>query len=120
MLSKRDVHASGDDPPIVRSVTTESNPTGYRAGCAGREYVSSMASATPIHNRQGRPEINADLQDIAYQIHEEFDERLDPRVIEESLVTVAASFADATVRSFVPLLVRRYVSEDLHARLGHT
>lgn len=77
-----------------------------------------MASSTPISTRQGRPEINADLQDIALRIHEEFDERLDPRVVDESLVTVAATFVDARVRSFVPLLVRRYVSEDLHARIA--
>jgi RNase H-fold protein (predicted Holliday junction resolvase) len=77
-----------------------------------------MAVSTPINTREGRPEINADLQDIAHRIHEEFDERLDPRLVDESLVTVAATFADASVRSFVPLLVRRYVSEDLQARLA--
>jgi RNase H-fold protein (predicted Holliday junction resolvase) len=76
-----------------------------------------MARSTPIDTREGQSEINADLQDIAHRIHEEFDDRLDPRVVDESLVTVAATFADARVRSFVPLLVRRYVSEDLQARL---
>jgi hypothetical protein len=76
-----------------------------------------MARSTPIDAREGQSEINADLQDIAHRIHEEFDDRLDPRVVDESLVTVAATFADARVRSFVPPLVRRYVSEDLQARL---
>jgi hypothetical protein len=79
-----------------------------------------MASSTPINTGEGQLEIDADLHDVAHRVHEEFDDRLDPRVVDERLVSVAATFADASVRSFVPLLVRRYVSEDLNARLGHT
>lgn len=75
--------------------------------------VSSAASSTT----PARPDINADLQDVAYRVHEEFDEKLDPRTIDECLATVAAQFADAKVRSFVPLLVRRYVRDELQARL---
>lgn len=78
-----------------------------------------MASATSFDAGPGRPEIPPDLHDVAHRVHEEFDERLDPRLVDESLGRVAARFADAKVRSFVPLLVRRYVSEELHASLQH-
>lgn len=78
-----------------------------------------MAGSTTLDTREGQPEIPADLHDIALCIHEMFDDRLDPRQVDETLVTVAATFADARIRSFVPLLVRRYVTEDLHARLRH-
>jgi hypothetical protein len=83
----------------------------------GRVYISDMASPTALDAHSGRPAINADLQDVAHVVHEEFDERLDPRAVDECLAHVAAQFADATVRSFVPLLVRRYVRDELQARL---
>jgi hypothetical protein len=54
---------------------------------------------------------------IAPLIHQEFDDWLDPRAIDECLAKVAARFVDARVRSFVPLLVRRYVRDELKARL---
>jgi hypothetical protein len=79
-----------------------------------------MASSTESDTRDGRPEIPADLHGVAQLVHQEFDDRLDPHAIDECLSTVAAKFDDATVRSFVPLLVQRYVGEELHARLGHT
>jgi hypothetical protein len=77
-----------------------------------------MTSSTAFEDRQGRSEINADLQDVAHQIRKEFADRLDPHEVDECLTRVAARFDDAKVRSFVPLLVRRYVSDELHERLG--
>jgi hypothetical protein len=76
-----------------------------------------MASPTTSTARPSPSQINADLQDLAHQVHQEFDDRLDPRAIDECLAKVAARFADARVRSFVPLLVRRYVRDELQARL---
>jgi hypothetical protein len=76
-----------------------------------------MTSPTMSSARSGRPEINADLRDVARSVHEEFDARLDPRATDECLAKVAARFADSRVRSFVPLLVRRYVRDELEARL---
>jgi hypothetical protein len=64
--------------------------------------------------------VDPDLHDVAHRVHEEFDEHLDPRTIDECLSTVAARFNGATVRSFVPLLVRRYVREELQGRLRQT
>jgi hypothetical protein len=76
-----------------------------------------MASPTTSSARPGPPEIDTDLQKVAHLVHEEFDDRLDPHAIDECLAKVAARYADARVRSFVPLLVRRYVRDELQALL---
>jgi hypothetical protein len=78
-----------------------------------------MVSSIAFDDRQGRPTVSSDLQDVAQGVHEEFDEQLDPRAVDECLARVSAQFDEATVRSFVPLLVRRYVSDELHQRLAH-
>jgi hypothetical protein len=67
--------------------------------------------------RQHQPRINPDLQDVVHTVHQEFDEQLDPQAVDECLNRVAAQFDQATVRSFVPLLVRRYVNVELNERL---
>jgi hypothetical protein len=76
-----------------------------------------MASSTSFDPRPGGPKINADLQDVAHQVREEFADRLDPGEVDECLDRIAAKFDGAKVRSFVPLLVRRYVRDELHERL---
>ncbi len=65
------------------------------------------------------PKLNPDLSDVAHRVHEEFDEQLDPRAVDTCLNRVAATFDNAKVRSFVPLLVRRYVRDELNVLL-HT
>ena len=84
-----------------------------------QDYVAGMDSSTSLHPPVGLPEINADLQEVAREVHQEFAEQLDPREVDECLARVAATFDDASVRSFVPLLVRRYVNDELHDRLEH-
>jgi hypothetical protein len=79
-----------------------------------------MASSTSFDPGAGGPKINADLQDVAQQVHEEFADRLDPRDVDECFDRVAAKFDNAKVRSFVPLLVQRYVRDELHERLKET
>ena len=91
------------------------------------ERIGRMASfadyANPPERREidrrqdDRREIDADLQGVVIFIHQEYDERLDPCVVDQCLDQVAARFIGATVRSFVPLLVARYVRDELHARL---
>lgn len=76
-----------------------------------------MSSSTAFDPSPGRSEINPDLQDVAHRIHEEFADRLDPHKVDECLTRVAATFDDAKVRSFVPLLVRRYVTDELDTLL---
>jgi hypothetical protein len=65
-----------------------------------------------------RPEVDPDLHVVAQLVHEEFDDRLDSRIVDVCLEQVAARFASASIRSFVPLLVRRYAREELQARHG--
>jgi len=77
-----------------------------------------MASSTTFDPRQDVPKINGDLQDVAREVHEGFDELLDSTTVDESLERVSAQFAKAKVRSFVPLLVRRYVNDELRERVG--
>jgi len=77
-----------------------------------------MASSTAINPRQGGPKINADLQEIAQQVREEFANRLNADEVDECLDRVAAKFDGAKVRSFVPLLVGRYVRDELHERIA--
>ena len=76
-----------------------------------------MASSTMSDPRQDPPKINGDSKDVAHWVHREFDELLDPETVDECIDRVAAKFVDAKVRSFVPLLVRRYVSAELHGRV---
>jgi hypothetical protein len=90
---------------------------GCQHGIPGRDYIQDMASSTVSDARQGSPEIHPDLLDLASRVHTEFDGRLDPLAVDECLNRVAAQFDDATVRAFVPLLVRRYVRDELHERL---
>ena len=81
------------------------------------DYVGDMTSSTSLAPRQGGPKVNADLHNVAQQVREEFSERLDPRDVDECFDRVAAKFDNATVRAFVPLLVRRYVRDELQERL---
>ena len=78
-----------------------------------------MASSTVFDARQDQPQINPDLKDLAHRVHEEFDQQLDPLAVDKCLNRVASQFDDASVRSFVPLLVRRYVNDELHDLLEH-
>jgi hypothetical protein len=93
------------------------HPDARRADPAFSDYVESMTSSTAFDSRPDRPRINADLQDIAQQMQDEFADQLDPRDVDECFARVATKFNDAKVRSFVPLLVRRYVRDELQERL---
>ena len=72
-----------------------------------------MTSSTMSDARQEPHKINGDLRDVVHGVHQEFDELLDPRAVDECLERVAAKFVDAKVRAFVPRLVRRYVNDEL-------
>jgi hypothetical protein len=78
-----------------------------------------MASPQALDARPDNRGINADLQEVAHQLHHEFAGRLEPVDIDECLHHVAARFEDANVRSFVPLLVQRYAHDELQARLAN-
>jgi hypothetical protein len=65
------------------------------------------ADATPLtpHVRHG---LHPELRDVASRLHAEFDAELTAGTVDAALDEVAARFAQAPVRSFVPLLVHRY------------
>ena len=69
----------------------------------------------PFVGYRPRLEAHPDLHDVAHLVHQEFND-IDPQVVDECFDQVAARFAGATIRNFVPLLVRRYVREELRAR----
>jgi len=79
-----------------------------------------MASLMPADSVADRPTIDPTLSDVAKRVHEEFDDHLGPSAFDECLDQVAARFEGATIRSFIPLLVRRYVREELQARARQT
>jgi hypothetical protein len=76
-----------------------------------------MGSSSPVGSGAARPSVDPDLHDVSHLVHEEFDERLDPQDVDQCLKKVSARFDGAAVRAFVPLLVRRYVREELLGRL---
>ncbi len=51
---------------------------------------------------------------MAHTVHGEFDESLGRKAVDECLSRVGAEFDDARVRAFVPLLVRRFVRDELN------
>lgn len=80
--------------------------------------MASLPTEEPEPLVSPRPgtEFDPGLDVVAQLVHREFDGSLDPRIVEECLHRVAARFADAPIRQFVPLLVRRYVREELLVR----
>ncbi len=87
-------------------------------------YIRGMGRSAAPDARLEEPkinpdlhQINPDLHEVVLRVHHEYDERLDPLAVEECLSRVAATFDNATVRAFVPLLVRRYVHDELQERL---
>ena len=77
-----------------------------------------MASSTISDDRKGSPKMSPDLLDVVHGVHQEFDATLDPLAVDECLNRVGATFDDAKVRAFVPLLVRRYVRDELNDRVS--
>jgi hypothetical protein len=78
-----------------------------------------MVSPQALDAHPGNTGINADLQDVARQLHQEFADRLAWCEVDECLCQVAGKFEDANVRSFVPLLVQRYARDELQVRLAN-
>jgi hypothetical protein len=76
-----------------------------------------MDNFSPVEGRAGQPEIDPALHDVAQVVHQEFDQHLDPDAVDACLQKVVSRFEGATIRSFVPLLVGRYVREELRTQL---
>ena len=59
--------------------------------------------------------LHPELRDVATRLHAEFDDRLGASAVDRVLDEVAGRFAEAPVRSFVPLLVHRYARHALRS-----
>ncbi len=79
-----------------------------------------MASRAPAETPPNTTSVDPDLHDVAQSVHDEFDSQLDPHAVDQCLQQVAARFEGASVRAFVPLLVRRYAREELQQHLQRT
>jgi hypothetical protein len=73
-----------------------------------------VAEPTPL-SPSVRHGLHPELRDVATRLHIEFDDRLGTPAVDRVLDEVAGRFADAPVRSFVPLLVHRYARHALGA-----
>jgi hypothetical protein len=76
-----------------------------------------MVNFSGVEGRADQPEIDHELHDVAQVVHEEFDQHLDPGAVDECLQKVVSRFEGAKIRSFIPLLVGRYVREELRTLL---
>jgi hypothetical protein len=59
----------------------------------------------------------AGLAHAARLLHEEFDSALGQAEVDAHIAAIEDRFVDATVLTFIPLLVRRYAREELLRRL---
>jgi hypothetical protein len=73
-------------------------------------------AGTPTGGPKDR--LNNDLQTVADLMHRRYDSLLGAPAVTARLGSVADRFDDATVRTFVPLLVRRYTEEELADEAG--
>jgi hypothetical protein len=76
-----------------------------------------MASVLSADSRPAPPGVDPEAHVVAQLIYAEFDDHLDPQAVDQCLSQVAARFDGASIRSFVPLLVRRYAREELQQHL---
>ena len=51
--------------------------------------------------------LSPDLVSLARSLHQKYDERLGPDLVEDEIELVAEQFNDAAIRTFVPLFIRR-------------
>lgn len=65
-------------------------------------------------DNSGTP-LNPDLVHVAQSLHRQYDQRLGSELVESEIRHTASEFTNAPLRTFVPLLVRRYTGEALKA-----
>jgi hypothetical protein len=61
--------------------------------------------------------VTAELHAVAGSLHERYDAQLGPAAVDTQIQLVAEQFTHATIRSFVPLFVRRFAGEALRDRI---
>jgi hypothetical protein len=108
-------HDRPDLHPRPRAIDAETDPA--RAQPLLRSCLLSLDVATDWKSTSVANKHDSDREAHHHQVHDEHANPLDPAAVDECLDRVASTFDSATVRSFVPLLVRRYVREELRANL---
>jgi hypothetical protein len=78
---------------------------------------SSAEASTP---ERPHAELTGDLSIVVETLHETYDDRVGAAVVDTEIQQVADRFADATIRSFVPLFVRRYAGAKLRDHSHHS
>jgi hypothetical protein len=88
-------------------------------GSAGQPEIEPEPAGQPEIEPEpaGQREIEPELHDVAQVVHQEFDQQLDPSAVDDCLQKVVSRFEGAKIRSFIPLLVGRYVREELRTLL---
>lgn len=76
---------------------------------SGMDQVPTPLSPRVRHGR------HPELRDVAAQLHRDFDPITGAEAVDRVLDEVAARFADARVRTFLPLLVHRYARSELRS-----
>jgi hypothetical protein len=86
---------------------------------SGPDTASSPAPATAqplgspdVHGRP-RDALNTDLTAVATSLHEQYDVRLGADAVDAEIRLAADRFANARIRAFVPLFVRRFAGKGL-------
>jgi len=80
--------------------------------CHGRAMTKHRGVS--VHDRD---QCAAGLEHAGRLLHEEFDDQLGAGHVDAVITQVKGRFTDATVLTFVPLLVRRYTREELLTHL---
>lgn len=75
---------------------------------------SAAQVATPAAGEHSA--LTGDLSVVVAGLHESFDRHLGPDAVEAEIQRVADQFTHARIRSYVPLLVRRYAAAGLRRR----
>lgn len=74
----------------------------------------STTIAPPVYDRSD-PVLPPDLTHVARSLHDQHDPLLGQALVSEEIQRWAARFADANIRTFVPLFVRRFAGAALRA-----
>ena len=86
--------------------------------CDAEEMTPSERSGPERSSQALAPDVPharlaGDLSVVAGSLHEQYDPRLGPAVVDTEVQRVADRFVNARVRSFVPLFVRRFAGAKL-------
>jgi hypothetical protein len=80
------------------------------------EQVAGTSSETSAQGGEAS-HLAGDLNVVVGSLHDQYDDSLGAGIVDSEIQRVADRFADARIRSFVPLFVRRYASAKLRGHI---